>query len=758
MGNLTPTSERLMSGARASCRTPPRSKHSTDGAKRLRSSPLANLTSCVSAPPSFRLGITNETRIGRPVGLGIARPRVQAEPERAAGKLPAVRLTSQQPSGVAEAPDHPTLTRSEVARLGIGSKPRRRRAHFGRALVAKVLVGVLLAGIAGTAALGVVAYTTARQVENQVVNEFTIGQNQLQDGKTLLQKATTDRSATELDQAKADFVAAKAHFTRAPDLIAHNPFLNAATQLGVPYVAPRLKAAKSLGVMGSSLADAALIGVDVDMLLIHPKAGASVGPFAILNEMSPKVPQIRQDLVLALQAARAVDPSLLPSSQAASLQKAIDSINKALTSVDQLGTLLPVATEILGGNGARSYLIEQASNPELRAGGGFVGSVSVITADKGQLKLGFSGGVESWIYPRPKAGQPGYVEPPGPLKDFVGSNSWNIADSNYFPDFKTNAHWAEVFAQQEGKIKPDGVISIDPDFIAGLLNVTGPLRVPGYNVTVNSSNFTSWVFQQQFALKNVTSTKKAVFGTIASNLISQLTSIPPSKWPDLMTQLNAMTSQRHLQVYFNNGPAEAIMEQYGWSGSMNPRKSTEYMYEVESNFAATKANHFLSRIYNVDLSIVNGKLHHVITVNLKNSEPMGYEGGNVYDCFVRLYVPSGATSMSDTVLKQKKYVDSTVPAGYQEFQGWVYLPGYAATTLKFTYDTPWSPAGGIQDLYWQKQPGTQSDRISITWRPGGASHSTSGLLDGDKVIELTSSSVTLTSGQAGTATVPSLSL
>jgi hypothetical protein len=94
------------------------------------------------------------------------------------------------------------------------------------------------------------------------------------------------------------------------------------------------------------------------------------------------------------------------------------------------------------------------------------------------------------------------------------------------------------------------------------------MTVPGYNVTVSSANFTSWLFQQQFALKNVTPTKKAVFGVIAAKLIGTLTSLSPSQWPDLMTQLNAMASERHLQVYFNNGPAEAIMNQYGWSGSM----------------------------------------------------------------------------------------------------------------------------------------------------------------------------------------------
>jgi hypothetical protein len=644
------------------------------------------------------------------------------------------------------------------------AKPRTRSARSGRALVARVVVAVLLVGVIGTAALAAVAYLTARPVENQVISEFTAGQAQLEAGKTLLQKATKDHSQAELDNARDDFLSARTHFNRGPEIVAQNPFLQAASVIGIPYVATRLRAARSLALMGSSLASAALIGVDVDALLIHPQAGSgSSGPFAVLSQMGQKVPEIRQDLANAQQAAQAVDASLLSSSQASSLKKAVSSINKALTSVDQLGSILPVLLEILGGNGPRGYLVEQASNPELRAGGGFIGSYSIVTANSGQIKIWKSGSVDYWIYPRPVRGQPGYVEPPGPLLDFVANKSWDLADSNYFPDFKTSAHWAEVFAQSQRHVKLDGVISIDPDFVAALLNVTGPMTVPGYNVTVSSANFTSWLFQQQFALKNVTPTKKYVFAVIAAKLMGTLTSLPPSQWPALMTQLNNMASERHLQVYFNDGPAEAIMNQYGWSGAMNPRQSTEYLYEVESNFAASKVNHFVSRTYAVNLSLVNGKLHHVITVTIKNSEPPWYEGGNIYDCFLRLYIPSAATGMNVPTLRQKHFVDQTVPSGYREFQGWAYIPvgsstGYGLQVLQFVYDTPWSPTAGTQTIYWQKQPGTASDRIAITWTSTGGRYSATGSLTSDQVIELTASGVTLASGQAGTATIPSLSL
>lgn len=649
-----------------------------------------------------------------------------------------------------------------MSRAAAARKTRKRRAHFGRRVVAKAVVAVLLVAVFASAVTAFLAYTSARQVEAQVVAEFSAGQTQLQDGKSLLQKATKDNSPTELEQARQDFTSARKHFDRAPALLSQNVFLNASTSFGVPYLAPRLKAAKSLAVMGSSLSNAALIGVEIDSLLVHPSGTSSAGPFQVLTKMSTKIPNIKSDLATALQAAQSVDPSVLPSSQAATLATAIDSIRSALKSVDQLGGLLPVATEILGGNGQRTYLIEQVTNAELRAGGGFIGSFSVLTANAGQLKLVMGGDIGTYEYPRKTQGQAGYVQPPGPLQSFIGRDSFGLADSNFFPDFATSAQWGEKFAETELHVKPDGIISIDPDVVAALLSVTGPLKVPGENVTVDSGNFINWLFQQQYSQKNVTANKKAVFGAMASVLIPDMLTLSPSRWPDLMTQLNNMATERHLQVYFNNAAAQSTMAQYGWSGKMNPTDAADYVYEVESNFGATKANHFITRTFAVDLSVANGVLHHSVTLSLKNSEPAGYEGGNNYNCYLRFYVPAVASGLSITNIAANKFPDATIPAGYQHLDGWFEIDvgyrGYGTRVIHIQWDTRWDGSAASHTIYWQKQPGTEHDAISVAWHDSGHTFSAQGTLDTDKQIVLTPTSLTIAAGQAASATVPSLSL
>jgi len=108
---------------------------------------------------------------------------------------------------------------------------------------------------------------------------------------------------------------------------------------------------------------------------------------------------------------------------------------------------VPVLTDVLGANGARTYLVEQVKPAELRAGGGSIGTVSLIRAGQGVLKLTRSGDAYELAAGRAAPGQPGYVAPPGPLREFVPNFRWSFVDSNFFPDFPSNAKATEQFAQ-----------------------------------------------------------------------------------------------------------------------------------------------------------------------------------------------------------------------------------------------------------------------------------------------------------------------
>jgi hypothetical protein len=93
--------------------------------------------------------------------------------------------------------------------------------------------------------------------------------------------------------------------------------------------------------------------------------------------------------------------------------------------------------------------------------------------------------------------------------------------------------------------------------------------------------------------------------------------------------------------------------------------------------------------------------------------------------------------------------------------GWIFMHGYGHNrVVQFDWDTPWlSNNRGEEQIYWQKQPGTVTDKVDVIWNDG-RSHTfkTSGDLGQDRVVTLGSRAVTLTPGQLGSFQFPSLSL
>src|SRR5579859_4882364 len=177
--------------------------------------------------------------------------------------------------------------------------------------------------------------------------------------------------------------------------------------------------------MGVAISDAGLELTKLDGQLIKPSGGGQVGSVLlnVLNQTSASMAVVRADLTAAAKAAATVDPRVLSVSQQATLVKARATIAAALAAVDEFKQLVPIITEVLGGNGARTYLIEQVNPAELRPGGGFIGTYSVLRADHGSLKLVRSGDATDLIGTRAAVGQPGYVLPPGPVREFVPNTS-----------------------------------------------------------------------------------------------------------------------------------------------------------------------------------------------------------------------------------------------------------------------------------------------------------------------------------------------
>ncbi len=612
-----------------------------------------------------------------------------------------------------------------------------------------------------------IAYMSVRSQANQLQGQLTlhlqIGQSELEAAKTSLKAANSTHDEKLIAQTNVHFTTAKLQFMVARQMADSSQLLQRLESLptvGTP-VQSRHTAVDGIADMGVAISDAGLELAKLDGQLIAPaSAGGQQGRtlLTVLNQTNTSLVIVRKELDVAQRAAAKVDIRIVPAAQQASFLRAKGTITTAIAAADEFASLVPIITELLGGNGTRTYLVEQVNPSELRPGGGFIGTYSVLQANQGALKLIRSGNATDLIGTRAAPGQPGYVTPPGPIREFVPNTSWSFIDSNFFPDFPSNAQAGESFAQPYvGHI--DGVISFDYYAVAKMLELTGPLPVPGFRITLTSTNFVPLVVQSDIGATDPS--HKAMLAAVAGPLMERISSLPAAQWPALLSALNDLSAARHLQAYFNNGPVEKELDQFGWSGALNPTKARDSMMEVEANLGGTKANYFLVRRFTIELSRSGGVLHHKVTIDLTDNMPFDYRPGEFYSAYLRLYVSNTASSTGDN-LRPAKYPNPSPPVGARMIDGWVPLfhgYGHSAEAV-FTYDTPWIANGrGEATMYWQKQPGTMNDVIIVKWNDSnGNSYMAGGALAQDRVVTFSSRGLTITAGQVAQAKLPSLSL
>jgi hypothetical protein len=669
---------------------------------------------------------------------------------------------------------HRTLLQPIRRRAGV--KAGRRRRPRWRWLVALVIVLAVLGGLGSGAFL---AYTSinrdANQLQAQLTGHLELGQRELEAAKTSLKQANATHDDKLVAQAKVHFINAKLQFLTASQIADSSELLGRLENL--PSVgklaSSRHTAVDDISAMGVHLSQAGLELADLDGLLIKPPSSGQQGQglLTMINQVKVKIDPVRAELTAALKAADAMDVGLLPSGQKATFLRARSTIGQALAAIDQFKALVPILVEILGGNGARTYLIEQVNPAELRPGGGFIGSYSLMRADHGVLSLPKSGNVTDLILPKIGMGDANYIEPPGPIREWLPYVGWDFGDSNFFVDFPTNARKGEEFAQKRlGHI--DAVIAIDYFTVAKMLEITGPIAVPGYNMTLTADNFIPTVVRYDFEAytdRNAQLIHKAILGASAGPLLQRVVTLQPAQWPVLVSALNDLASSHHIQAYFNNGDVQKTISQYGWAGNINNSATADYVMEVEANLGGTKANYYVVRHFSLELTHDRTNLHHKLSVQITDNTPyVPYRGIDYYSVYARLLISGHTTAQSSNLLHGPPgFVGRTLPGpppppGLQQIEGWKYTRGYGnSMTMDFNWDTPWTPNHrGEEQIYWQKQPGTSVDKVDVVWNDpaNGHTYRTSGDLGQDRVITLAPKGVTLTQGQVGTFQLPSLSL
>ena len=406
-----------------------------------------------------------------------------------------------------------------------------------------------------------------------------------------------------------------------------------------------------------------------------------------------------------------------------------------------LSSVASIGDDLLGRGSNRKYLVLGHSADELRATGGFVSSIWLVTVTDGKVEsIQYHDAVRVDDYERIQL----YPKAPLGLEEHLNAWVWLLRDVSWDPDFPTTALTAEDMFRLGQRQQVDGVIAINQWALLQLVEALGSIPGPEGGEPITPRNFLS-VLEEGTDVHGRAYMDLTLLGVVDS----MSKSVPLATLVRLAAGVHDSLDTRDLLLYFNSVESQTVIEDLGWSGSL-AAGDRDYLFVVDSNVGWNKSDRSIQRdlIYRVDLSELDRPRASLTAVYVNHSgpgspgcEPQWLARGTEYSrlknaCywnFFRVYMPAGARVLSSTPLPLPDYsvsveIGKGVPGeetgklssshGKTVFSGLIEVGAGERANFVLTYDLPRSilKVDGDKLQYQvliQKQPGMRQRGITV---------------------------------------------
>ncbi len=540
-------------------------------------------------------------------------------------------------------------------------QPRKPRSNRRR-LISRILLGILLLGVLipiGVAiGFGISAYTTYADLRSQAQS----GVQHLLNVKTIFTGVSTHLNGlldtTKLHHAQQEFSAARANFQLVQDKLDHTAIIQTVTSYFPQYLA-QVHSARAVSQVGIDVANIGQQLTETAIVLVPTFRGP-----LLTDASKPLVTQSMLDLIGAtinsilplltdIQAqTHSISLNALPVSaqQRDQLLQLLQVIPQAQADLVQVLDLLGAANWILGVNEPRTYLVQTMDRAELRPTGGFTGQYGELQIQGGRVAP-FTLKDISLVEYVDSSRTIGQLAPPQ-YRSWWPFPNWGLRDSNDSADFPTSAQIAIGQYELEVGHQVDGVMVITPFLIEHVLQIIGPVYVPGYNETITAQNLEDRLhyyqldnsgIAQQIAQQpgvDTTSYRKRFTGLLAQLLLDKVRHAPPDELLAIAREMLHDLKTKDLQVYFSNPQVEALLVKYGYAAQMDRSTTQDGLYVVQANLSASKASQYVQTIMHDTVTLdAGGGATHVLQLRLVYNQIGPVYGYDTYRDYVRIYVP-----------------------------------------------------------------------------------------------------------------------
>jgi len=373
----------------------------------------------------------------------------------------------------------------------------------------------------------------------------------------------------------------------------------------------------------------------------------------------------------------------------------------------------------------QTFLVLLQNSAELRPTGGFIGSYAILRFRNAKLE---DLAVED-VYVAD--GQlKGHVEPPPPIKKYLGEAGWYLRDANWDADFPTAARQIEWFFEKETGMKIDGTIALNLFVAQDLLSALGPVELRDYKEKITAENL--FETAQRYSELNTfpgTTQKKDFLDSLARSLFLNLEKADIQTLAQAAKALHASLEKGQLLVAVHDEDAQRILNERGWDGSLKetscePGEQNLPCLEIflairEANVGVNKANYFIKRAIAISRKVQEERTETTLAIRYQNQSPENAWPGGQYKNYLRLYFERNGKPVSVKVDgKELKTTDVEVKAehGKMVIGFLLTVPVQAEKLVEIRLESKGLKFEGGKSrevLLVQKQPGTQDDPITI---------------------------------------------
>jgi hypothetical protein len=521
-------------------------------------------------------------------------------------------------------------------------------------------------------------------------------------------------------------------------------------------VLSKLSTGKYLSEAGSDLARAGiLIGQAAKNLeeVKNPLAKSNGEPASMLNifqdtEKSLKEAQpFLEGAEKNLEKVKLTDIPEEQRSQLIAIKEKLPTINRYLDGFLDQSYILD---DFLGGNGPRKYLFLFQNNQEMRATGGFIGSYGILDISQGRIRNFKVDGIFN-----PDGQLKEKIIPPTPLQKV--SATWSLHDSNWFPDFPKSAEKAAWFFEKTGGPTVDGVITMTPEVLKKMIEITGPIDMPEYGKVITADNFIGEIQNEvEEDYDNQMNQPKKIVADLAPIIIDRIfNSKDQEEMAKTLQALVESLNQKHILIYSTNMAIEKAISEIGWSGEVL-NSTRDYLSVINANINGYKTDGVIDENVGLTSEIMpdDGSIINTLTVTRHHlGGKSDYDWYNKVNAdYMRVYVPKGSKLISaegqtrefnappldyqalgfksdpqvameeqglqlDDESGTKIYED----AGKTVFANWVYVSPQETVTVKYKYLLPFKiqpdKPDQVSDSYsllLQKQSGSVGDDLNLS--------------------------------------------